>query len=30
MDESLKIKISENNAVAHDFPEKLELLRRSL
>ena len=30
MDETLKIKISENNAIAHDFAEKLDLLRRSL
>ncbi len=30
MDETLKIKIAENNTKAADFSEKLDLLRRSL
>jgi hypothetical protein len=30
MDESLKIKIAENNSNASEFSEKLDLLRRSL
>jgi len=30
MDESLKIKIAENNSKASEFSKKLDLLRRSL